>query len=95
MTRGKLSDKCQKKAIEVLGREISLLELRVMPYIQYVMMNEQRIEPAKINTEERKILSEWRKQGHIEGGSSGLSVTNYFWRAINEILYIAYVECAD
>lgn len=62
-----------------------------MPYIQFVMMNEQRIDPRKINEKERDILSGWRARGWIEGGASELSVTKEFWDAMSEILWLGYV----
>ena len=71
--------------------DIETDELRLMPYVQYVMMNEQKINPAKINSEDRKILSRWKQMGWIEGGIFGLAITKEFWTAINEILWIAYV----
>jgi len=89
--RGKLTDDISKKATELLGIDITVRELRLMPYIQYVMMNDQRIEPRKINKEEREILSKWRDKKWIEGGASGLTITKTFWDAINEILWLGYV----
>jgi hypothetical protein len=90
--RGRLTDEVARIAKDVLGHEISLRELRLMPYIQYTMMNEQRLDPRKINDEERKILSVWRDRGYIEGGAAGLSITKEFWDAINEILFYSYVD---
>jgi len=92
MGRGELTDEVQKMAIACLGREISLIELRLMPYIQYQMINEQRIDPQRINQEERGALSKWREEGYIDGGASGLSITKKFWDSINQILFIAYVD---
>ena len=92
MGRGKLTSKVQEKAKECLGREISLRELRLMPYIQFVMMNEQKIEREKINKEEQDILSAWRLDYWIEGGLHDLRITKNFWDAINEICFIAYVD---
>jgi len=92
MTRGELSKRVLKKALDIIGRKISIRELRLMPYIQYVMMNEQKLDIAKINGDERKILKKWKEEGFIEGGASGLSVTKDFWDFINEILFLAYVD---
>jgi hypothetical protein len=90
--RGAMSEEIQKVAIEKLGRRITLRELRLMPYVQYVMMNEQVIIPSRINQEEREVLSNWRKEGHIEGGASGLMITKEFWDAMSEILWLGYVS---
>ncbi|MBB76571.1 MAG: hypothetical protein CMJ75_18860 [Planctomycetaceae bacterium] len=92
MSRGRLTNQIREIAQERLGREIDQVELRLYPYLQYTMMNDQRLDPAKINGEERKILQSLREGGFIEGGASGLSMTKDFWDAINEILWISYVE---
>lgn len=89
--RGALTDNIKKKSKETLGYEISLRELRLMPYVQFIMMNDQKIDPNKINQEERNILSSWREKGYIEGGASGLAVTKEFYDAVSEILWLGYV----
>jgi len=92
MGRGMTTPKIQKLAKELLGIEsLSIRELRLMPYIQYVMVNDQKIDPRKINSEERAIFMDWKKEGWVVGGMTGLSITKEFWDAINEIMWIAYV----
>jgi hypothetical protein len=73
-TRGNLTPRIERKSKMLLGYVISTTELRLMPYIMYVMVNDQRLEPCKVNPEERQILSNWRKQGWIDGGAGGLTV---------------------
>ncbi|KKN18188.1 hypothetical protein LCGC14_0958240 [marine sediment metagenome] len=90
--RGQLTDRIKKKSKEILGYEISQEELRLMAYAQYQMVNEQKIDPNKINQGERAILQKWREAGHIEGGASGLAITKEFWDAICEILFLGYVD---
>lgn len=89
--RGQLTDKIQEIAKKFLGREITTAELRLIPYTQYVMVNEQKIEPRRCNHEDRAILQLWREAGHIEGGASGLSITKEFWDFMCEILWLSYV----
>ena len=89
--RGQITDEIKAKSKELLGYEIDQKELRLMPYVQRVMMNEQVIEPRKINEEERGILSKWRTNGYIEGGASGLSMTKQFYDAMCEILWMGYI----
>jgi hypothetical protein len=89
--RGELTNKIKAKSKELLGYEITEEELRLMPYIQYQMMNEQRLDIAKISSSEREILSSWREKEYIDGGASGLAITKEFWDAINQILWIGYV----
>jgi len=90
--RGQLTDRIKQKSKQLLGYEIDVLELRLMPYIQYVMVNEQKIKIEHINFEGRKILSKWREAGHIEGGASGLRITKDFWNIICEIVFLGYVD---
>lgn len=90
--RGVLTTRVKNKAKELLGYEITVTELRLMPYIQYTMMNNQRLSLAHINRDDREILHKWREAGHIEGGMSGLRITKDFWDKINEILFLAYVD---
>ena|SRR5699024_5795566 len=89
--RGQLTDSVAALAHNLLGKDIDVTELRLMPYIQYAMVNEQRIDPNKINPDERRILADWRQRGWIEGGASGLSITKTFWDAIVEIIWLSYV----
>lgn len=62
-----------------------------MPYVMDVMVNNQRIDPNKINSDERHMLANWRQQGWIEGGAGGLIITKEFWDAITQILWLGYV----
>lgn len=89
--RGRLTDEIQTIALTVLGHRITTEELRLMPYIQYVMMNSQKLDPTKISPHERTVLASWRERGWIEGGASGLAISRAFWDGINAILWRAYV----
>lgn len=93
--RGALTPQIQETAKKHLGREISLRELRLMPYIQYTLMNGGKIDPNKINTEERKIWSEWKTQGWVEGGMGGIGICKDFWDAMSDILWLGYVAYED
>ena len=90
--RGQVTPRIREKSKELLGYELETVELRLMPYIIHVMMNEHRIEMDKINGEERAILSKWRKAGHIEGGAGGLCITEEFWTILCEIVRLGYVD---
>lgn len=90
--RGTLTKEINEIAFKIIGRKINQLELRLMPYIQYVMINEQKIDPRKINSEERKVLKKWKDEGFIEGGATGLAITKEFWDFMNEILFQGYVS---
>lgn len=90
--RGQLTERIKKKSVELLGYEISLRELRLMPYVQYCVMNSQNLDPNKVNQEERDILSKWRKAKYISGGAVDLEVSKKFWDVMSEILWLGYVD---
>ena len=89
--RGQLTEKIQEIAKEFLGREITVTELRLYPYLDYQMKNEQRIDPRRVNGTERAVLKELRKEEHIEGGALELSMTKEFYDYINQVLWFGYV----
>lgn len=89
--RGQLTEGIQNLAKDFLGRGITVRELRLYPYLDYVMKNNQKIEPNCIGQDEREVLSILRKEGHIEGGASGLSMTKEFYDYINQVLWLGYV----
>ena len=93
--RGQLTDRIKQKSKELLGYEIDVTELRLMPYIIHTMMNDQRIDPRKCNQADREVLSRWRKAGYIEGGASGLLITKDFWEILCEIVFLGYVDLTD
>lgn len=71
---------------------VSIKQLRLLPYLQDCLMNSRPIDPNKIDAEERKILQEWRDQGHITFSmSETCTCTKKFWDIMSEILYDAYV----
>lgn len=75
-----------------------------MPYLQYQLVNEQRLKPEHLNEDDREILSNWVRKGYILDGvneckgrpmmSEGvkLKVTKEFWDSILEILWLGYVD---
>ena len=90
--RGALTKRIKAKSKELLGYEINQTELRLMPYIQYVMVNSQKIDIRHCNQNDREILQKWREAGHIEGGASGLQISEDFWNIICEIIRLGYVD---
>lgn len=93
--RGQLTEQIQAKSRELLGREITQVELRLMPYAQYCLMNGQNIDPSRINESERWALSQWREAGWIRGGAVAFDAEKPFWDAMHEILWLGYVAHED
>ncbi len=90
--RGVLTKEADNIAERMIKRKITTAELRLIAYVQYVMVNEQKINPTRVNQDEREILSKWREEGFIEGGASGLSITKEFWDFMCEMLFETYVK---
>lgn len=90
--RGRLTEEVQRVAMDTMGREISIRELRLMPYVQFCCINSQNLDPNRINPDERHVLSLWRNEGWIEGGASDLYVPKEFWNVMHQILWEAYAN---
>ena len=93
--RGEFTQEVQDFMEDFLGRPATRAELRLLPYLHHVMLNNQMLDPAKINSEERAVMAKLRADGHIEGGASGMSVTREFWTFLNDVLWLAYVSYED
>jgi hypothetical protein len=90
--RGQLTQRIKDKSKELFGYEISQVELRLLPYLQYTMVNDQKLDIRLISSEERKILSKWRAKGYIEGGAGGMKISREFWDIMLEIIFLGYVD---
>ena len=91
MGRGAITEEINKIAMRSIGREITKTELRLYAYIDYVMKNEQKLDPRRCNQDDRDVLSILKKEGHIEGGASGLAITKEFYDYMAEVLWEGYV----
>lgn len=98
MRRGCLTDDIQKLANEFLKRDIDQVELRLYPYIDFVIKNTGLYKLEKINWEERDILIKLAVEGHIalRGGdgfeTEYIYVTKDFYNYIQKVLWLSYVE---
>lgn len=93
--RGQLTERIKQRSKELLGYEIDIVELRLMPYIQYVMVNDQKIDIRKCNQEDRDVLSNWQSEGYIQSGISKLRITKEFWNIVCEIVFLSYVDLTE
>lgn len=82
MSRGKLTDAVKDFANLqwcVNSNDFDLRALRLLPYIQYCVMNEARIDQAKINDDDRYWLTRWTDEGRINWHAPHIEVTKDFW----------------
>jgi len=91
MVRGQLTENINKIAKKHIGREITQEELRLIPYIQYIMVNEQKIDPRRINADDRVIIEKWKQKGYMDGTKPRLTITKEFWNFMCDILFESYV----
>lgn len=89
--RGLLTTDINKVAVMMIGREITQTELHLIPYVHYVMVNDRKLKIPLIRDGEREILRQWKEQGHIEGGASGLAITKQWWDFMCEVIFLGYV----
>ncbi len=93
MDRGKLTNEVLKVSKEQLGYEITVKQLRLLPYIQYLIMNGEPLDPRKLNAEEMSILEYWVDEGVLKNSTGIPHVNKKFYRAMCEILLVGY--CLD
>ena len=92
MGRGMLTPEIQERATELMGRPISVAELRLMPYLGYLMVNNERLDPRRVNGDEREILAKWRDEGRINRpGGMYVEISREFWDIINDLQWHAYI----
>ena len=63
-----------------------------MAYLQYVMVNDQKIGIDKVDRADQGIIIAWRDEGYLAGTSLiKMEMTEEFWHIICEIIYWGYV----
>jgi len=92
--RGMLTDRVKKLSVELFGRELTVEELRLMPYIQYVSVNEQIIDFIRLNTMEKRIVNDWLHSGELIycEYSHKTKASPDFWEKMSKIIHAAYVD---
>ncbi len=90
MARGMLTNEVLKISEEQLGYRITVRQLRLLPYIQYCMMNGESLKLRSLNAEEQSILEYWVDEGFMEGSSGIPHVSKKFYEAMCAILMVGY-----
>ena len=93
--RGMLTERVQKSAKKLLHREIDKIELRLIPYVNHVLLNEQYIDVNKVNSEDLEILERWVDEGHMTMQASKIHVSRKFWHIMSTLLWLAYVDRSE
>jgi len=92
--RGQLTQRIKDKSKELFGYELTVRQLRLIPYILNVMQNDKTIDRRRINDEEFDIIIQWENENHLtySVASCELTITKDFWDKANEILFLGYVD---
>lgn len=90
--RGMLTSEIQDIAQKFMGKPISTIEYRLLPYLQYTVMNTHVLDSSSINLSERRIIDDWRMKGWLTGREFEVNVTKEFWDFMCEVLYHGYVK---
>lgn len=91
--RGMLTNEIQEKAKAFLGREISVRELRLYPYIDFSIKNNcQGWSYTKLLSEEISVLNRLLEEGHLAYSPEKVIVSRKFYSYMQEVLAIGYVE---
>ncbi len=84
--RGMWTEKYKEK----YGLE-NVTELRLIPYLQYLILNQMPVDPNKIDHEERQILTKWRQEGKIDYSMThACKCIRSFWDWMNDVLWESY-----
>ena len=92
--RGQLTEEIKAKAVELIGREINQVELRLMPYLMHCAMDRANIDPRRIAQHEREALSKWQQEGFIDSPSADFTMTPEFWNVCCALAWVGYC-CSD
>ena len=77
---------------------VTAKELRLIPYLQYLLVNYMPVDIQKVSKDEREILGKWRDEGRITFSCNHpCTITKEFWDFINNILFDSYIPelCED
>jgi len=93
--RGQLSPEIQNIAKKFFGNEITITELRLLPYILYIIQNDRYFEIKKLSSEELEILSKWKEKGLIDPTFNYIektTISKMFYNFINKVIWLSYIN---
>ena len=97
--RGMITDEIQSASKAVLGYKIGVIEFRLMPYVQYELMNGGLLMKRRMNQKEINVLKKWQKSGFVDLAEDvhvySISVTQDFWKAMNHLLWFGYAAAYE
>ena len=93
MSRGKLTGEIKNDAYikNWLGREITVEELRLFPYLQYLAVNNGKIDSKKITPAELMIIEKLEDSGWLET-EQRVKPHRKLWNLMCHVIYMGYVD---
>lgn len=93
MSRGKLTERIKNDPyiINWLGREITLEELRLYPHLQYLAVNNRKIDRRKISRAEGKII-EALEEAELLKTKPRVKPDRKLWNLMCHVIYMGYVD---
>jgi len=94
--RGMLTPSVQAVSKEFLGKELTIRQLRLFPYLYFTMVDDQIIESKRINGEEMATLEAWEDENYLLLAPHNQNIrivemSFRFWSFISEVLFLSYV----
>lgn len=97
--RGCIEDETQaEKYSDFLGHPLTKTELRLIPYVQYCAVNQQAIDPMRVDADEISLLKDWAINGWYRGFPLSTEamdekcvVSKEFWNFMCDALFDFYV----
>jgi hypothetical protein len=92
--QGLLTSEIKSRSIVLLGYEITETELKLLPYVQYLAVNNRIASDLRMTSLEKEAFQSWKEKGWVDGGfSHPVSVTQSFWEAMSEIIWLMIKPC--
>lgn len=89
--RGQLTPRIAAFGQAAFGHEFTQRDLRLIPYLHYVIINHGVINMRKLNEDEWARLQQWEDAGLLAiVGDTITRVTPRLWMAINHLLWLGY-----
>jgi hypothetical protein len=94
MSRGQLTNELEQLALCKYGIKLTTVALRMMPYVQYRLLNHSNLDPSHLSTDDRAVWKEWKEAGYVTGGISkrSLGCTKEFWNTMSDLIWHGYMD---
>lgn len=90
--RGALTSEVQELATALLGREINVRELRLMPYFIHLGMDGSIVSRERLFEGDREVMDIWNKEGRVICKVGDVpKISHEFWNIMAKIVHKSYV----